>query len=68
MTNVNKLRGRLAEIGMTMSEFAENMGLSRPTARKKVDGEVQFLGAEIKRACKILDIPYTEIETYFFNQ
>ena len=68
MTNVNKLRGRMAEIGMTMSEFAENMGLSRPTARRKVDGEVQFLGAEIKRACTLLSIPLTEIETYFFNQ
>ena len=68
MTNVNKLRGRMAEIGMTMSAFAENMGLSRPTARRKVDGEVQFLAAEIKRACTILSIPLTEIETYFFNQ
>jgi transcriptional regulator with XRE-family HTH domain len=67
MTNVNKLRGRLAEIGMTLSDFAEKMGLSRPTARKKVDGETQFLAAEIKRACDILEIPLSEIETYFFS-
>ena len=67
MTNVNKLRGRLAEIGMTLSDFAEKMGLSRPTARKKVDGETQFLGAEIKRACVILEFPLSEIETYFFS-
>ena len=67
MTDGNKIRGRLAEIGMTLSEFAENMGFSRPTARRKVDGEVEFKAPEIKRACDVLRIPFSEIETYFFN-
>lgn len=67
MKSENKLRGRLAEIGMTLSEFAENMGFSRPTARRKIDGEVQFNGAEIKRACYILNISLNDIEKYFFN-
>ena len=67
MKTENKLRGRLAEIGMTLSEFAENMGFSRPTARRKVDGTVAFNAAEIKRACFVLRIPTSDIATYFFN-
>ena len=66
MKNENKPRGRLAEVGMTLSEFAENMGFSRPTARRKVDGEVEFNAAEIKRACYILTISTNDIPTYFF--
>lgn len=63
----NKLRGRLAEIGMTVSEFAENMGFSRPTARRKIDGKVEFSATEIKRACHVLNIPISDIEIYFFS-
>jgi hypothetical protein len=67
MKTENKLRGRLGEIGMTLSEFAENMGFSRPTARRKVDGKVEFTASEIKRACYVLNIPVREVATYFFN-
>ena len=62
----NKIRGRLGAIKMSVTEFAEKMGMSRPTARRKIDGEVDFSAKEIKRALEILDIPATEAHIYFF--
>ena len=62
----NKIRGRLGAIKMSVSEFASRMGMSRPTATKKIDGVVDFNSKEIKKALEVLDIPVTEAHLYFF--
>lgn len=67
MTELNMLRGRLGALKMSITEFARLMELSRPTARKKLDGEIQFKANEIAKACKILNIPLKEASSYFFN-
>ena len=65
MTNVNMLRGRLGSMRMSISTFAKLMGFSRPTARRKIDGEVEFTASEMIRACEILDISYEEALKFF---
>lgn len=62
----NKIRGRLGALKMSVTEFASRMGMSRPTARNKIDGVVDFNSSEIKKAIKILEIPATEAHLYFF--
>ena len=67
MTNKNLLRGRLGAMKMSLSTFAKLMGISRPTARRKIDGETLFNSKEIEKACEILEIPINEVPLYFFN-
>ena len=62
----NKLRGRLGALQMTLTEFASKMGMSRPTARNKIDGVVPFNSREITKAIEVLEIPVSEAHIYFF--
>ena len=65
-TNMNMLRARLGGLQITITEFAMKMGFSRVTARKKIDGKVQFNAGEIQKACIILSIPIDDVPLYFF--
>ena len=67
ISEVNILRDRIGALRMSLTSFAELMGLSRSTARKKLDGEIQFKAKEIIRACEVLQIPYEEAHLYFFD-
>ena len=67
MTNMNLLRGRLGSMKMTVSAFAKEMGISRPTARRKIDGEVQFTVREMEKACEILNITFEEAPRFFLG-
>ena len=60
------IRGRLGALRMSVTSFAEQMGFSRATARRKLNGEIQFRSKEIIKACEILKIPYEEAHLYFF--
>ena len=68
MTKENLLRGKLGAMQMSITSFAKLMGISRPTAKRKIDGESQFTASEMKKACEILQIPTKEASVYFFNQ
>ena len=63
----NKLRGRIKEILHSETEFARQMELSASTISDKLNGKIQFRRDEIERACKILNIPSSEIASYFFD-
>lgn len=67
MTNGLKLKGRIVEKGYNLTTFSEAMGVSRPTLRNKINGVKDFSAKEIEKACAILDIPYEEVASYFFN-
>ena len=65
MTDSNELRGRLGARKMSISKFASLMGWSRPTARRKVDGESTFTVTEMYKACEILGISPAEAAKFF---
>ncbi len=67
MTNTNKLKGRIAEMGYTLSSFSEAVGISRPCLRKRINGLADFKVSEIERVCAVLKIEKTDIGDYFFN-
>jgi hypothetical protein len=52
---------------MTVTDFAKKMGMSRITARKKLDGVTEFTAREIKMACDVLGIPIADVSYYFFS-
>lgn len=63
----NKLKGRIKEIYGTQSAFAIAMLMDEATLSKKLNNKVEFSPKEMVKACLLLCINLTEIETYFFT-
>lgn len=66
MVNEAKLRGRIVEMGYTLTSLAEKIGMSRQSLRAKIKGIVDFKASEIMAICEALEIPYSEVGLYFF--
>lgn len=61
-----KLRGKIVEKFRTLSAFAEAMGKTKGTITQKMNGRSQWTAEEIAKACEILEIPLSEVHSYFF--
>lgn len=59
-----KIRGKFGTIGA----FADAMGKDRSTISQKLNGIVAWTQDEIETACKLLDIPASDIPKYFFYE
>lgn len=68
MTNVEMLLGKLGAKRISLSEFARRMKFSRPTARRKVYGEVDFTVAEVNKAADLLDLSPIDVLNIFFAE
>ena len=66
--DMRKLKGRIIEKCGTLGVFARVMGWSSATNGLKISGARLWDQAEIERACKALDIPFDDIEPYFFTR
>lgn len=62
-----KLNGRIIEKCGTQAIFAKRMGLSERTVSLKLNNKVAWKQTEMQKAAWVLEIPKTEIQTYFFN-
>ena len=67
MTNTNKLKAKIAEQGLTMKEFAENINMSNTTFSQKVSGKVKFYQDDIRKIDKELKLTSDELREIFFN-
>ena len=63
-----KLRGRIREKCGTQSTFAGIIGLSDVSVSNKLNNNVEWGQEEIDNAISALDIPLTEIHSYFFTR
>lgn len=63
-----KLRGRIREKCGTQSAFARAIGLSDVSVSNKLNNNIEWGQEEIEDAIHALDIPLTEIHTYFFTK
>ena len=63
----SKLRGKIREVYHSEFEFAKAMNLSRTTLSAKLNGKTQWSMSEVENSCKLLTIPMSEIEIYFFT-
>ena len=61
-----KLKGRIREVYGTDAAFAQAMGISRAAMSMRLNNKSQWSVADVRLAIKLLDIPETEIGTYFF--
>lgn len=62
----DKLQKRITEVCSANINFAVMMGMSAPTLIKKLKDDGIWTTKEIDKACKILQIPKTEVASYFF--
>jgi len=63
----NMLIGKIIEKYGTRSKFAKAMDLSEHSMSRKLNSQVPFTQPEISKSCELLEIPNTEIGTYFFR-
>ena len=69
MNNVKypKLRGRIAELGMSQTELAKVLGISVPAMNAKMNGRMAFVQRDILKLCDALNISAEEIGTFFYD-
>lgn len=68
MPDFSKLRGRIKEKNYSEKEFASLIGISPATLSGKFKGTSFFDTEEIKKAIKVLEIPESDIYSYFFEE
>ena len=52
----NKLRARMALVGMSQAELAKICGITENTLSNKLQGRTEFKADEIVKICEALDI------------
>ena len=62
----SKLRGRIAECGMTQKHLAEKIGVSEGQLCQKMSGRFTFKQKEILDICSVLGIDVGQISAFFF--
>lgn len=68
MLNVNKIRGRLAELNLTQKDVANALGIAAPTASQKLNRVRPMDLDEAEKLAKLLRIDDNEFREYFFAQ
>ena len=68
MHNYAKLRGKIAEVCGSQSNFADAMGLSPTTLSLKMNSKSEWTQQEMREACKVLNIELIAIPDYFFAE
>lgn len=64
--NYAKLRGRIKEIFGTQEAFAKAIGISSVSLSQRLNNVLEFTQEEIFNSCEVLNIPLTDMMSYFF--
>lgn len=69
MVNINKLKGKIVERGMSMETLADLTGLSRATLYRKINANGEdFTIREADSIAHALELTYEEVNAIFFSQ
>lgn len=66
MLNVNKIRGRLAELNLTQRDVAQALGIAVPTASQKLNRVRPMDLDEAEKLAVLLKIDDDQFGEYFF--
>lgn len=64
----SKLKGRIIEKYDTMQAFSKKVKISSQSLSYKLNNKVDWRQSEISKCMKLLDIPFNEVDIYFFNE
>ena len=65
--NADKIRGKIAERRMSITDFCREAGFVRSTFDRKMNGESEFDRGEIERIISVLHLTDDETRTIFFE-
>ncbi|MFA9376202.1 MAG: helix-turn-helix domain-containing protein [Lachnotalea sp.] len=69
MVNVNKLKGKIVENGLSISDLAEKMGVDKTTLYRKISGNGEsFSIKDVNLIAQVLKLNIYEINNIFFSQ
>ena len=69
MVNVNKLKGKIVENGMSVQELAELVNIDKATFYRKLNANGEtFLIREADAISKALNLTMDEVTAIFFSQ
>lgn len=69
MVNVNKLKGKIVENGLTIEKLANSIGLDKSTLYRKLNNQGEtFTIREANLICKELKLSGQEATVIFFSQ
>lgn len=63
----SKLIGRIIEKYGKRAAFAKAMSLSEHSLSMKLNSKISFKQEEIVKACRLLEVAFADIPTYFFT-
>ncbi len=67
MVNVNKLKGKIVENGMTIAELAQKLGMDRATLYRKLNNADAFLIKEANAIVDALSLTTDDAIAIFFS-
>ena len=68
MVNVNKLKGKIVEKGLSVEKVAEIMGIDRSTLYRKLSNSADISIKDADRIVKALNLTSMEGSSIFFSQ
>lgn len=68
MINSNKIKGRMAELGLTQKDVSKALSIAQPTANQKINNIRPMDLNEADALSTLLKIGPEEFSTYFFYQ
>lgn len=68
MVNVNKLKGRIVECGITVAELADKIGVDPSTLYRKLNNAESFTLKDADFIVKVLGLSKEDAVSIFFSQ
>lgn len=66
MINTNKIKGRLAELGLTQKDVSKALNIAQPTANQKINNVRPMDLNEAEKLAILLQITPAQFNEYFF--
>lgn len=66
MINTRKIKGRLAELGLTQRDVSKTLGIAQSTVNQKINNNRPMNLDEAEQLAKILKLDTGEFGNYFF--
>lgn len=67
MWDYSRLKGRTKEAELRQEDVGTAIGLTATTYSLKLNNRAEFKQSEIEDICRLLDIPFGDIPSYFFT-
>jgi hypothetical protein len=62
-----RLKSRIVEKYGDQKSFAQASGINRSKVCRLLKGETEWSGSDMMKAVRLLNIPFNEIDVYFFD-